>query len=118
VAPSALIDQRTATRQDLLMDQPTIRFEVTKQKISWGAYLQDLMRPKFGGGFKSYSGRGPSVVAENEAGEKRVIETTKTIEEARDRVAAIELDFKTLSAAEWCDRYDVPASFLAGKPIR
>jgi hypothetical protein len=100
-----------------LIDPRTLRFEVTNQKISWGTYLQDLMRPKFGGGFKSYSGRGPSVVAENERGERRVIETTKSIKEARDRMAGIEQDFKTLSAAEWCDRYDVPASFVAGKPI-
>ena len=46
-----------------------------------------------------------------------VIETTKTMKEARDRAATIEQDFKTLSTSEWCDRYAVPTSFVAGEPI-
>ena len=54
------------------MDPGELRFEVTKSKISWGAYFRDLMKPRFGGGvpaatFEDYSGRGPSVVAENAA---------------------------------------------------
>ena len=36
-----------------MMDVGTLRFEVTKAKVSWGTYFQDLVRPKFGGGFKS-----------------------------------------------------------------
>ena len=100
------------------MDPQRLRFDVAHQKISWGSYLQDLMRPKFGGGFKSYSGRGPSVVAENEMGETRVIETTKTMKDARERAVLIERDFNTLNTSEWCDRYDVPISFIGGEPTR
>jgi hypothetical protein len=102
-----------ATRQDVVMDDGGLRFEVSKAKISWGTYFQDLMRPAFGGGFKSYAGRGPSVVAENRTGERRVVEVAKTMKEAEERAATIELDFKTLSTSEWCDRYDVPASFVS-----
>ena len=44
----------------------------------------------------------------NATGEKRVLEVTKSVKEARDRAAAIEADFKTLGMAQWCERYDVP----------
>jgi hypothetical protein len=30
-----------------------------------------------------------------------------------DRAAIIEDDFNTLGAAEWCERYDVPLSFVS-----
>jgi hypothetical protein len=39
---------------------------------------------------------------------------TKTVKEPGDRATAIEKDFKTLNAAQWCERYDVPASFVSG----
>jgi hypothetical protein len=82
--------------------------------MSWGTYLQDLMRPKFGGGFTSYSGRGPAVIAENATGERRVVAVTKKLQEARDQATVIERDFETLGAAQWCERYDVPPSFVTG----
>ena len=62
--------------------------------------------------FEDYSGRGPSVVAENAAGEKRVVAVTKKLQEAKDKAVLIENDFKTLGAAAWCERYDVPPSFV------
>ena len=102
------------------MDSGQLRFEVIKSKISWGAYFRDQMKPRFGGvvsgtaGFEDYSGRGPSVVAENAAGEKRVLAVTKKPQEAEDRAVVIENDFKTLGAAAWCERYDVPMSFVSG----
>jgi hypothetical protein len=116
-ATAATIDRGPSARQDIAMDRRTLRFEVSKAKISWSTYLQDLMRPKFGGGFKSYSGRGPSVVAENGMSETRVIEVAKTMKEARDRAATIEQEFKTLSTSEWCELYNVPASFVAGDAV-
>ena len=70
------------------------------------------MRPKFGGGFDDYSGRGPSVVAENAAGEKRVIAVAKNLQEAKDTAAVIESDFEKLGPAVWCERYGVPPSFV------
>ena len=96
------------------MEAGTLRFEVEKAKISWGTYLRDLMRPKFGGGFESYSGTGPSVVAENANGEKRVIAVCKKVQDARDQADIIESDFKALSVADWCERYDVPPTFVSG----
>ena len=96
------------------MDPGQLRFEVTKAKISWGTYFRDQMRPKFGGGFEDYSGPGPSVVAENAEGEKRVVAVTKKLQEAKDKAVVMENDFKTLGPAAWCERYDVPPSFLSG----
>ena len=101
------------------MDPGQLRFEVTKSKISWGTYFRDQMKPRFGGGvpaatFEDYSGRGPSVVAENAAGEKRVVAVTKKVQEAKDKAVVIENDFKALGAAAWCERYDVPPSFVSG----
>ena len=102
------------------MEPGQLRFEVTKSKISWGTYFRDEMKPMFGGaasrttGFEDYSGRGPSVVAENAAGEKRVIAVTKKLQEAKDKVVVVENDFKTLGAEAWWERYDVPPSFVSG----
>ena len=102
------------------MEPGQLRFEVTKSKISWGTYFRDEMKPMFGGaasrtaGFEDSSGRGPSVVAENAAGEKRVIAVSKKLQEAKDKAVVVENDFKTLGAAAWCERYDVPPSFVSG----
>ena len=63
---------------------------------------------------RSTSDPGPSVVVHNANGEKQVLEVTKSVKEARDRVAAIEKDFNTLNSAQWCERYDVPLSFVSG----
>jgi hypothetical protein len=106
--------------QDVGMDPGQLRFEVIKPKISWGAYFRDQMKPRFGGvassttGFEDYSGRDPSVVAENAAGEKRVVAVTKKLQEAKDKAAVIENDFTKLGAAVWCEQYDVPPSFVSG----
>jgi hypothetical protein len=102
--------------QDIEMEDGTLRFGVEKARINWGTFLQDMMRSRGSASsqFKNYSGRGPTVVAQNANGETRVLEGTKTVKEARDRAQAIEEDFKTLNAAEWCERYDVPVSFLSG----
>lgn len=53
-------------------------------------------------------------MVENTHGDKRVVEVTKTLKEAQDRAATIERDFTTLSTSEWCERYDVPVSFVMG----
>jgi hypothetical protein len=89
--------------------------EAVKDNFSLRAYFRDMFRPKFGGGFESYSsGRGPSVLAKNPSGEECVIEVTKTVEEARQRAAAIEGDYHTLSTQDWCSKYNVPPSFVSG----
>jgi hypothetical protein len=99
----------------MVEDIGSLRFGVEKPKIKWGTYLRDVMR---GGSassqFESYSGKGPSVVVRNVHGEKRVLVVTTTVEEARERVSAIKNDYKRLSSADWCERYNVPTSFIAG----
>jgi hypothetical protein len=102
------------------VDPGQLRFEVVKSKISSGAYFRDQMKPRFGGvasrttGFEDYSGRGPSVVAENAAGETRVVAVTQKLQEAKDKAVLMESEFKALGAASWCKRYDVPLSFVSG----
>jgi len=90
-----------------------LKFGVEKAKIKWGAYFRDAMRSGSASGqFEGYSGRGPSVVVENAQGERRILEVTSNVKEARKRAAAIESDYTTLGTAEWCERYDVPAAFV------
>jgi hypothetical protein len=96
------------------MKSRELRFDVVKSKINWGSYFRDLMKPRFGGGFDSYSGRGPSVVAQNSTGEKRVMAVTKKMDDAKERAEAIERDFNALDLDAWCKRYDVPQSFVLG----
>jgi hypothetical protein len=115
----ASIAEATPTRQDLGMGESgQLQFGVEKAKINWAIYLQDMFRSRGSASsqFQSYSGKGPSVVVQNAQGEKRVLEGTRNVKEARDRAAAIEKDYKALSAAEWCERYDVPLSFATGDP--
>ena len=93
-----------------------LRFEVTKAKINWGTFFQDMIRGGTAGNsrFDNYSGGGPSVVAQNACGEKWVLEVTRDLKDARERAATIERDFTTLSTENWSERYNVPVSFVAG----
>jgi hypothetical protein len=111
-----LIAEAGTTKQDVAMESVPLEFGIEKAKIKWGTYLQDAIRSRGSASsqFQSYSGRAPSVVVHNAHGEKRVIEVTNSVQDARDRAAAIEKDYKTLGPAEWCERYDVPVSFVAG----
>jgi hypothetical protein len=96
-----------------------IRFEVTdaiKGNFSLKAYFRDMFRPRFGGGFTPYSSaRGPAVLAKNARAEECVIEVTKTMEEAHQRAATIEGDYRMLSTQDWCSKYNVPVSFVSGE---
>lgn len=95
------------------MNTGQLEFQVARPKIKWGTYFQDLFRPKFGGGFESYSDKEPSVVARNANGEKRVIAVFRSLQEAREGATVIENDFKKLGTAVWCERYDVPLNFVS-----
>jgi hypothetical protein len=111
------IAEAAPTGQDGPMAGDTLRFVVEKAKINWGTFFQDMMRSGRGAAssqFEDYSGRGPSVVVQNAKGEKRVIEVTKRLKDAQDRAAVIEKDFRTLNTEDWCERYDVPVSFVSG----
>ncbi len=99
------------------MKEPApLKVVVEKPKIKWGTYFQDMMRTRGSASsqFQDYSRSGPSVVVQNASGEKRVLQATKNVKEARDRAAAIENDYKSLGLAQWCERYDVPVSFVSG----
>ncbi len=112
-----LIARVDSTGQDAAMEERgPLRFGVEKSKIKWGTYFQNAVRTRgsTSSQFEDYSGRGPSVVVQNAFGEKRVLEAAKNMKEARVRAVAIENDYKTLSTAQWCDLYGVPASFLMG----
>lgn len=101
------------------MEAGTLQFEVEKAKVNWRAFLHNMglgrtmSATTMNSRYDATSGPGPSVVVHNAIGEKRVLEVTKTVKEARDRVAAIEKDFNTLNLAQWCERYDVPLSFVS-----
>ncbi len=99
------------------MGAAELRFEVvaaTKRKFALSTFFQDMFRPRFGGGFAPYSsGRGPSVVAENQRAERVVVAVTSSMEEARERAAVIEGDYRRLPPEDWCTRYDVPVSFVS-----
>lgn len=90
------------------------QFGVEKAKVKWGAFIHNMGLGRTISATTMNSGPGPTVVVHNANGEKRVLEVAKTAKEARDRVAAIEKDFKTLNTAQWCERYDVPLSFVSG----
>ncbi|MGO9457984.1 MAG: hypothetical protein ACLP62_13215 [Acidimicrobiales bacterium] len=100
------------------MGAAELRFEVTaatKRKFALSTFFQNMFRPRFGGGFAPYStGRGPSVVADNQRGERIVVAVVSTLEEARERAAAIEGDYRKLSPEDWCTKYNVPVSFVSG----
>jgi hypothetical protein len=50
--------------------------------------------------------KGPSVVVQNENGERQVLEVTKTMKQAQAIAIAIaiEKDFKVLNTVQWCER--------------
>ena len=102
------------------MEAGRLQFGVEKAKVNWRAFIHNMglgrtmSETTMTSRYESTSGPGPSVVVHNANGEKRVLEVTKSVKEARDRVAAIEKDFNTLNSAQWCERYDVPLSFVSG----
>jgi hypothetical protein len=98
------------------MEECVLQFGVEKAKLNRGALIRDVMRgpsPSAGETFENYSG-GQSVVIHKASGEKRVLGVTKTVKEARERATAIQLVFNSLGTAEWCERYQVPLSFVSG----
>jgi hypothetical protein len=105
------------TGQDVAVVVDAVRIEVEKTRFAWGALLRDGWLGK-----TSTSGRyenpvqGPSVVIRNAQGDKLILAATKTVKEARDRAAAAEKDFETLDTAQWCERYNVPPSFVSVRP--
>ncbi len=98
------------------MEAGALRFGVDKPKINWGALFRNTERTSVAtaGQWENYSGGRPTVVVYNSNGAKRVLEATNTVKGARKRAASIEQDFKALNTEQWCERYDVPPSFVSG----
>jgi hypothetical protein len=94
-----------------------LQFDVEKSKINWGTYFKDTMRTRGAASsqFEDYSGSGPRVVVRNAYGEKKVLEVAKNAREARARAETIANDYITLGASQWCERYDVPSSFMTSQ---
>jgi len=87
----------------------------TEIKDLWGGSpLSKPLERAFDGGVKSFPGGSPSVVAENSNGIRHVLAVALTMEEAEEWAATIEQDFRALGPTEWCERYDVPVSFVPG----
>jgi hypothetical protein len=97
------------------VEADTLRFGVEKAKFKWGALLQDslLGKTSINGQYQDPV-KGPAVVVHNARGDKRILEVAKTPKEARVRADTIEQEFKTLDTAQWCERYNVPQSFVSG----
>jgi hypothetical protein len=95
------------------MEPGRLRFEVTKSKISWGTYFRDQMRPKVGGGFEDYSGRGPSVVAEKQRERNASSPSPRNCRKPGKRRSSWRTTSRR-SALQRCERYDVPPSFVSG----
>jgi hypothetical protein len=110
---TCVIAKAGSTRHDVWVP---LEFGVEKSKIHWATYFQNAIRSRGSASsqFEDYSGRGPSVVVQNTSGDKRVLAAAKNMKDARARAVTIENDYKTLSVAQWCERYDVPASFVMG----
>jgi len=99
--------------QDNAMNTEPFRIEVTKARVSWTGIVLDLISAASGGNVSSYSGTHPRIVIYNLEGKRRVLERAATEEEARLRAAEIERDYQLLSTATWCNRYNVPVSFIS-----
>jgi hypothetical protein len=95
------------------MGQADVRFEVTKAKVSWSGIVLGILSGPGAGDPADTIGKYPEIAVYNSHGVRRLLETTDTNGEAMDRAAIIEDDFNTLGAAEWCERYDVPLSFVS-----
>jgi hypothetical protein len=101
-------------QEDLEDAEPySLRFVVTPAKKSSVHGL--LLRILDGGAGVASRDVGytyPEVTAYNTKGERRVIEVLDTDEEAQERVSTVIDDFTTLPVEDWCDRYDIPLSFV------
>jgi hypothetical protein len=99
------------------MESGGVRFLVKKRKVNWGALFRDMMRgssPSGGATFENPSGGGYVVVAQNSKGAERILSTANTKQEANEQVGAAQRDFATCDAVEWCERHQLPPSFVSG----
>jgi hypothetical protein len=92
-----------------------LRFVTTESKTRWDKVALDLVLGNLlGGGVVSSYASNPKVVAVNDAGQAKVIETVDTALSVDDRLDDIQRDYDLLSIEEWCEKYDVPVPFAEG----
>ncbi|HZM53496.1 MAG TPA: hypothetical protein VFC03_00540 [Acidimicrobiales bacterium] len=92
-----------------------LRFVTTKAKVRWGKVALDLVVGAVFGDVvsNSYSGNA-KVVATNDSGKHRVVESVDTEQSVEDRMAIIQSDYDLLSTQAWCEKYGVPVPFAQG----
>jgi hypothetical protein len=96
------------------LEPGSLQFEVTHARTStWLWTILDGLSGTVGPNNSTVS-RYPEVAVYNWLGVRRVLEVTDTDEQAEERADVVQDDFETLSLDEWCDRYDVPSSFVTG----
>ena len=104
---------RVSKDHDVQVVKADLTIEVTKLKVSWIKYLLAVVTqtPNTAGN-SDYLSRFPQVAVYNSAGQKMVVRVTDDDDQAVAFAEAMKGDLDTLSALDFCERYEIPATFL------
>jgi hypothetical protein len=91
-----------------------LRFEIKKPGIKWTGVAVDLVGAATGGGTSGHYTGKTKVVAFNDAGKQRILQSVDSERIAEDRRVAIQNDYQLLSIEAWCRKYEVPTEFAEG----
>jgi hypothetical protein len=90
-----------------------IEIRVVLPKIAWsraiGSFLSESRDESWVDG-----SRWPSVIAVNRFGQDRQLLEAPTKKDAIAQLAQVRMDLESLGLRVWCDKYDVPWSFVTG----
>jgi hypothetical protein len=95
------------------MDSDQLRFEVTKPKIAWSRVVLDVALAGPNSGASDYN-KGSLITVYNSNGKHLRLGRLPSEQEARDKIATMQRDLDLLSAQAWCDKYEIPVSFVNG----
>jgi hypothetical protein len=93
------------------VDAAQLRFEVTKPRLAWSKVALDLAFAGPNSGASDYN-KGSTITLFNSNGDHRRIAQLPTEQEARDKVEAMQRDLELFSTHAWCEKYEVPVSFV------
>jgi hypothetical protein len=83
-------------------------------KRSWTKFLLDaVFQSGTGADWESIS-HYPEVAIYNSIGGRRVVKVADSDEQAQEFASIVDKDRTSLSLSEWCERYEVPPSFVDG----
>jgi hypothetical protein len=88
--------------------------EVTKLKRSWTKFLLGAVSGSGSGADWESISHYPEGVLYNSAGGRRVVKVADSDEQAQEFASDMDKDRTLLSPSEWCERYEVPPSFVDG----